>query len=248
MSRLASLHGPSAPSTTPVPPQSASPSSRRTPKRNTSRASPAPESPQPQGPTESPFHRKLRSILRDVAGTVELWDEVALGEGLRAVKGVVDNGTELDNALASNTDHRSFIATSKVQATNVHLKALDVILSNHRKLFRELVADVNALEAVVISTAAARGPLFLQTPVWLSWTPEDFLNSLTPFPKRYHRSLATVRECVEMLKNPEMTWEEGRDVVIAWASQRELEPEGIELGWKELNDIFEVEVRGWSDG
>ncbi|KZO99431.1 hypothetical protein CALVIDRAFT_561291 [Calocera viscosa TUFC12733] len=248
MSRLASLHGPSIPSSNPVSPQStSSPSSRRTPKRISSRASPAPESPQ-LAPAESPFHRKLRSTLRDIAGYVESWNELALGEGLRAAKGVVDNGTELDNALVTNADHRSFIATPKIRAINAHLKTLDGLPTKFNKLFRQIVASVDALESLVVSTAAARGPLFLQTPVWLTWTPENFLNAVLPLPRRYHQSLITMQECVVKLKDPDIAWEEGRDVVRAWAAQRELQAGGVQMGWKELNEVLEVEVRGWNDG
>jgi len=179
---------------------------------------------------------------------VESWDEIILGEGLRDAKGVVDNGTELDNALASNPYHRSFIATPKVHAINAHLKMLDALLPRLEKLFRQLVANVEALESVVVSTAASRGPLFLQTVVWLSWTPEHFLNVILPLPTRYHQSLVTICEGIEKLKDPEMTWEEGKDVVQAWAGQRDLHPEGVELQWNEVEDVFKVEVRGWGDG
>ncbi|EJT98440.1 hypothetical protein DACRYDRAFT_57484 [Dacryopinax primogenitus] len=232
MSRLASLHGPSTPSSSP---------------RNVSRGSPVPDSPQ-AAPIESPFHRKLRSSLRDIAGAIEGWDEMVLGEGLRAVKGVVDNGTALDNALASNPNHRSFIATPRIQAINAHLKTLNALCWRLEKQFRLLTMSVDALESLIMSTAAARGPLFLRTPVWISWTPEHFLNALLSLPRRYHQSLITISQCVEKLKDPDISWDEGKDAVQTWADQREIRAKADELDWTEIEEIFVVEVRGWADG
>lgn len=103
MSRLASLRGPSAPS---------SPSSRSQPLAAQASALPhtslassfssTPHSPpaktplQPASVDPSPQHRKMRAVLVEVERTLRDWEAVVRSDGGKAGKGLIDARTELE--------------------------------------------------------------------------------------------------------------------------------------------------------
>lgn len=99
MSRLASLKGPSSPSPNPAKGQKARQSPAKSP--NSKRDSPGPSiydrlEPDTSSPSESTYHRKLRSILLDIRGVVKTWNDLVLVDGLKAAKALVDARTELE--------------------------------------------------------------------------------------------------------------------------------------------------------
>jgi hypothetical protein len=82
-SRLASFHGPSTPSSSPVQKHK----SQRTPSSPSSHDRPA---------AESPFHRKTRTLLLEIKTLTDTWDDLVVFDGLRTVKGLIDCRTELE--------------------------------------------------------------------------------------------------------------------------------------------------------
>lgn len=83
-SRLASFRGPSSPSPNPVHARQSTPRS--------------PSSPSSLNvPPESPFHRKLRSLLLELRAVARTWDELVLIDGAKAAKSLVDTRTELES-------------------------------------------------------------------------------------------------------------------------------------------------------
>lgn len=106
MSRLASLKGPSSPSPNPVRGQKARQSPAKSPPQK--RGSPGPSiydrlEPDTTPPTESTYHRKLRTILLELRGVVKTWNDLVLVDGLKAAKGLVDARTELEYVEPSLT-------------------------------------------------------------------------------------------------------------------------------------------------
>jgi hypothetical protein len=81
MSRLASFRGPSSPSVSPV--RAKQPSVPSSPSRV----------------SESTFHRKIRTLLQELRGIAQSWDNLVLVDGLRAAKSLVDARTELEYVL-----------------------------------------------------------------------------------------------------------------------------------------------------
>lgn len=79
MSRLASFRGPSTPSKSPAQHRQAS----------------APSSPSAR-PIDSPFHRKLKTLLKELQSITETWDDLVLIDGAKAAKLLVDSRTELE--------------------------------------------------------------------------------------------------------------------------------------------------------
>ena len=80
--RLASFKGPSTPNASPV----------KQPKSSGK----APAS--PARPTESTYHRKVRTLLQELRTVTENWDDIVLVDGLKAAKSLVDARTELEYA------------------------------------------------------------------------------------------------------------------------------------------------------
>ena len=83
-SRLKSFHGPSTPSSSPA--QHKLPNSPASPSRL----------------TESTFHRKTRTLLRELRSVTETWDELVLIDGLKAAKELVDTRTDLEYGISDN--------------------------------------------------------------------------------------------------------------------------------------------------
>lgn len=89
MSRLASL----APAVTP--------NRAQTPTRDIG-GSPAPASPRtPRGATpsravETTHHRMIKLIINEFRSVFKTWDELVLVDGVRAGKGCIDAGTEME--------------------------------------------------------------------------------------------------------------------------------------------------------
>jgi hypothetical protein len=77
MSRLASFHGPSTPSPSPV--------------QHKPKSSPA----SPSRLTESTYHRKTRTLLQELRSITQTWDDLMLVDGLKAAKSLVDTRTDL---------------------------------------------------------------------------------------------------------------------------------------------------------
>src|SRR5580692_2165133 len=77
--RLASFHGPSTPSSSPVK-QAQSPS----------------KSTQAAKPTASTYHRKVRASLQELRVVCHTWDDLVRKDGLRAVRELTDARTDLE--------------------------------------------------------------------------------------------------------------------------------------------------------
>jgi hypothetical protein len=76
--------------------QSLQSSSSSSPSRHT-RASPPPSSPStvPYPQDTTTYHRKLRALLNEVRSSMGVWDEL-VGDGWKASKGLIDEGTEIE--------------------------------------------------------------------------------------------------------------------------------------------------------
>lgn len=69
-----------------------------TPQRSRSSPSPSP-SPAPASPLkplETTHHRMLKLVIGEVRNVINTWDEIILHDGMRAGKGCIDEGTEME--------------------------------------------------------------------------------------------------------------------------------------------------------
>ncbi|KAG8900207.1 hypothetical protein FRC01_010220 [Tulasnella sp. 417] len=181
MSRLSSLKGPSSPSPNPVKGQKARQSPAKSP---TSKRDPQGPSlydrlePDKTPPTESTYHRKLRTYLLDLRVAVKTWNDLVLVDGIKAAKGLVDARTELDNSLAalpSDVQPRLRLVTPKLAVMDARLDDLQGVLLRLHKQFKKMSSLVDAVESLVVEAYKTKGWTWVsEEPLWLTWTLERF--------------------------------------------------------------------------
>ena len=84
--RLASFNGPSTPTSSPVRAQQL-PSTPQSPSRNRD--------------VETPYHRKVRSLLQDVQNITRTWDALVKIDGRKAITELTDTRTDLEWVIRS---------------------------------------------------------------------------------------------------------------------------------------------------
>lgn len=80
--RLASFHGPSTPTSSPV---------------SQIKKSGTPAS--PSRASDASIHRKFRTLLLELRSIANTWDDIVLVDGLKAARTLVDSRTELECVL-----------------------------------------------------------------------------------------------------------------------------------------------------
>lgn len=83
-SRLASFHGPSTPTSSPV----------QHKQRESTPTSPS----RSRALLESTYHRKVRSSFQEIRAITETWDDLVLLDGLKAASQLINTRTELESA------------------------------------------------------------------------------------------------------------------------------------------------------
>ncbi|KAG9041394.1 hypothetical protein FS837_012324 [Tulasnella sp. UAMH 9824] len=197
MSRLASLKGPSSPSPNPVKGQKGRQSPAKSP---TSKREPQGSSlydrlePDKSSPTESTYHRKLRTYLLELKVVVKTWNDLVLVDGVKAAKGLVDARTELDNSLAalpSDVQPRLRLVTPKLAVMDARLDDLQGVLLRLHKQFRKMSGLVDAVESLVIEAAKTKGWTWVsEEPLWFTWSLERFGQTSTA---RFDSKLRLIR-------------------------------------------------------
>ncbi|KAI6151106.1 hypothetical protein BKA82DRAFT_1008209 [Pisolithus tinctorius] len=227
--RLASFHGPSTPTSSPIP-QPRQPGTPASP----SRAS------------ENTIHRKVRTLLQELRSLSHAWDDLVLVDGLRAVRTLVDTRTELDNALAllaPGSLPRSPIVGPKLAMMEKCIVQLDSVLTKLQKNLRRMGTVVDNLEALYHEAQKTKGPKWCkEEPLWLSWSIEKFVLSMGDITTPYHRSLVLLTDLVNKLRSHSLAFEASRDIVNQWVEQPYLEENGWDVQWE---DLCAAEVEKW---
>ncbi|KDQ60629.1 hypothetical protein JAAARDRAFT_123903 [Jaapia argillacea MUCL 33604] len=226
--RLASFRGPSTPTASPV--QNQQPSSPASPSRT----------------TESTYHRRTRLLLQELRACTITWDDLVLVDGLKAAKSLVDNRTELDNALAlipagKQPNHR--LVGPRISIMEKRISELDIVVSKLKKQFQRMNTLVDTMESILYEAQKAKGWRWAQEePLWTTWTLEKFVSTLPQILKPYHRSLTMHIEIVSTLRPHTVSFETSRDALERWQSQPWLETGSWDETWEE---ICSVEIDRW---
>ncbi|KAI6129055.1 hypothetical protein EDD17DRAFT_1654389 [Pisolithus thermaeus] len=227
--RLASFHGPSTPTSSPV-------SQPRHP------GTPA----SPSRASETTIHRKTRTLLQELRSLSHAWDDIVLIDGLKAARTLVDTRTELDNAvavLAPGTLPRSPIAGPKLALMEKCIVQLDTVLTKLQKNLRRMGTIVDSLEALYHEAQTTKGPKWCkEEPLWLSWSLEKFVLSIGVITTPYHRSLVLLDGLVNQLRSHSLSFEASRLIINQWIEQPYLVENGWDAQWE---DICAVEVEKW---
>ncbi|KIJ44204.1 hypothetical protein M422DRAFT_60062 [Sphaerobolus stellatus SS14] len=227
MSRLASFKGPSAPSQSPI------------------RAQPPSNPSSPSRPTESTFHRKARTLLREIDNVAQTWDELVLIDGMRAAQSLVDTRTELDNELTTlPTGSLPPVGTVylRIQLMEKRLADLNALLSKLQKQFDKMVNLVDGMEAMVFEAHKTKGWKWVhEEPLWCTWTLEKFATELPSILPAYQHEMVELTELVDGLRSHDTPFERSRDILAKWVAQ----PHTRTQGWSEWEDLCSVEVERW---
>ncbi|KAF8078125.1 hypothetical protein FPV67DRAFT_1557527 [Lyophyllum atratum] len=226
-SRLASFRGPSTPTASPV--QVRQVTSPGSPSRS----------------TESTYHRKIRAFLQELRSITETWDDLVLIDGLKAAKSLVDARTDLDNEIALLPDRqpRSVLVGPKLDFMEKCLADLDTVISKLQKQFRRMNAAIENMETVVFEAHKIKGWQWVhEEPLWVTWSLERFVSSVSSVLVPYHRSLNFHTELVNTLRSHSISFEDSRTAISKWVQQPWLEDDGWDARWE---DICAVEVERW---
>ncbi|KAI6117557.1 hypothetical protein EDD16DRAFT_1002727 [Pisolithus croceorrhizus] len=246
--RLASFHGPSTPTSSPV-------SQPRHP------GTPA----SPSRASETTIHRKARTLLQELRSLSHAWDDVVLVDGLNAARTLVDTRTELNNAFAVHAPGslpRSPIVGPKLAVMEKCIVQLDTVLTKlvripfmnafsgqslscdqQQKNLRRMGTVVDNLEALYHEAQKTKGPKWCkEEPLWLSWSLEKFVLSIGSITTPYHRSLVLLDGLVNQLRSHSLSFETSRLIINQWIEQLYLVENGWDAQWE---DICAVEVEKW---
>ncbi|KDQ10159.1 hypothetical protein BOTBODRAFT_164098 [Botryobasidium botryosum FD-172 SS1] len=237
-SRLASFRGPSSPSPNPV---------RARQQQQQPHTPRSPSSPSTgHAAAESPFHRKLRSLLLELRAAACTWDDLVLVDGAKAAKSLVDTRTELDNALAllpSGTQPTARIVGPKLDAMEVRTAQLRAVLSKLEKQFTKMASLVDSAELILTEASKAKGWQWVHgEPLWCTWSLEKFVTSLPALLPPYHRSLHLHKDLFEELRDYDSPFEASRAALSHWVGQPWLAEDGWTCAWE---DLCAVEVDRW---
>ncbi|CAK5279716.1 unnamed protein product [Mycena citricolor] len=261
--RLASFKGPSTPNSSPVSPKTTkSPKARSNQNTNFPPPSPVPDS--PSRAVESTYHRKIRSALYELRALSETWDDLAVVDGLKAARALVDGRTELDNALTAIPDGlpRSRLLGPKISQMELRLVELNVVLKKlarslrissatigtyagfvQRAIFRRMCATIDGLDALLIEAHRTKGAQWTtQEPLWVTWSVDRFVSTLPNVLIPYHRALHAYAALVDTLRNHALPFDEARKAIADWSEQTGLNDDGWTGTWEGL---CAAEVGGW---
>ncbi|PPQ64009.1 hypothetical protein CVT24_009383 [Panaeolus cyanescens] len=226
-SRLASFHGPSTPTASPV-----------SYKPQNSPASPSRQ-------TESTIHRKTRTLLQEIRSAAETWDDLVLVDGVKAIKELIDTRTDLENALRLVPDRkpRQALVTPKLDTMDACIVRLEATLLKLQKQFLKMNKAIDMLEIVLQDAYKTKGWEWVQSePLWMTWPLEKFVTEIPSLLPAYHRSLDLHNQLVNRLRSHTIKFEESRQILDKWIEQPWLQEDGWDNRWE---DICDVEVEKW---
>jgi hypothetical protein len=227
--RLASFHGPSTPTSSPV----------SQVKKSVTPASPSRAS-------DASIHRKFRTLLHELRSIANTWDDIVLVDGLKTARTLVDSRTELDNALAmvpAGTQPGSIMVSPKLDVMDECITLLDSVLMKLSKLLRRMSTVLDNMEALMFEAERLKGFQWChEEPLWVSWPIEKFVLSLSELTTPYHRSLTLHKELVDTLRSHTVSFEDSRKAINQWVEQPFLRDDGWNAKWE---DLCEAEVEKW---
>ncbi|PAV23554.1 hypothetical protein PNOK_0062200 [Pyrrhoderma noxium] len=230
--RLASFNGPSTPTSSPVRAQQL-PSTPQSPSRNRD--------------VETPYHRKVRSLLQDVQNITRTWDALVKIDGRKAITELTDTRTDLDNVLGlvpDQTHPHTRLVGPRLDIMERCIHDLDSIISKLRKQFSKLNLIMDNFEELVHEAHKLKGWAWVQSePLWCTWTLERFATKMPDLLPPYHRSLQVHTEMVESLRSHSISFEESRKILAKWVAQTYLESDEWVAEWE---DICAAEIERWN--
>ncbi|WVR05727.1 hypothetical protein IAU60_002751 [Kwoniella sp. DSM 27419] len=215
-----------------------------TPSRARSRTaspSPAPSpGPSPSQTTETTHHRMLKLVLAEVRKILKTWDELIILDGFKAAKGCIDESTEMDNILLVDRPERPEIVPH-LSALYAHRAQLSQTLKKLDNNLFKLTALVDQADKILFAAYQREGNdfVFLE-PLWLTWTLEQFVNSLSDQISVHNLHLAQLTSLANILLDSTTNFDDAKLTLEHWRD--------ISLGGERFNaardweELIELEL------
>ncbi|WVF70731.1 hypothetical protein IAT40_005524 [Kwoniella sp. CBS 6097] len=223
----------------------------QTPSRARSRASASPSpgpgsvagaAPSPSRTTETTHHRMLKLVLAEVRKILKTWDELVIVDGFKACKGCIDEATEMENILAVDRPERPEV-TPHLAALYTHREALQSTLKKLDNNLYKLTALADQADKVLFAAHQRESYDFVFfEPLWLSWTLERFVNSLSPLISAHTTHLSSLISISQVITNLDTSFDDAKLALEHWRD--------IALGgerWnaaREWEGLVELELAG----
>ncbi|BEI94866.1 uncharacterized protein CcaverHIS019_0704470 [Cutaneotrichosporon cavernicola] len=213
--------------------QSLSTPSRRS--RASPSPSPAPVSPRPASETSN--HRYLRLVLSEIKNVLSTWDDILLQDGLKAGKGCIDEATEMDNILTIEDGPERPRIGPHLEALGEARSGLRATLSKLDKLLLKLSKLIEQAETLLLEAYSKQ-----QGPMWLTWTLEDFVDSIPPLLSSHNGELVELTKISSILLDPSTKFEAARAALERW---RDLGKGGERwCAAREWEEMVDLEIGG----
>lgn len=120
---------------------------------------------------------------------------------------------------------------------------LDAVIDKLQKQFRRLNILIETLESILVETCKSKGWKWVhEEPLWITWSLEKLVTSISDIVIPYHRSLHSHIGIVDTLRSHSVSYEDSKDAVNTWVAQPWLQEDGWKARWE---DICSAEVEGW---
>ncbi|ODN84165.1 hypothetical protein, variant [Cryptococcus amylolentus CBS 6039] len=214
-----------------------------TPSRSRSSPSPSP-SPAPATPlrqTETTHHRMLKLVITEVKNVIKTWDEIIILEGYKAAKGCIDETTEMDNLLdVEEKPERPEIGPhlSDLYGHRVALQAAMAKLDNNLGKLNQLADQAD--KVLLGACSRETSDFVFVEPLWLTWTLEHFVNSISSLIPLHTSHLAELTIITTTILDPATSFDDAKYSIEAW---RDLASGGERWdGVREWEDLIELEL------
>ncbi|OCF33320.1 hypothetical protein I316_05061 [Kwoniella heveanensis BCC8398] len=186
----------------------------QTPSWTRSRASASPSpgpgaGPSPSRKTETTHHRMLKLVLAEVRKVLKTWDELVIVDGFKACKGCIDEATEMEPERPEVTPHLTALYTHR-EALQSTLKKLD------NNLYK-LTALADQADKVLFAAYHRENHDFVFVePLWLSWTLETFVNSLSPLISAHTAHLSSLNSIANTITDLDTSFDDAKLALEHW--------------------------------
>ncbi|WVQ97103.1 hypothetical protein IAU59_004213 [Kwoniella sp. CBS 9459] len=189
----------------------------QTPSRSRSRASASPSpGPSPSRAAETTHHRMLKLVLAEVRKIMKTWDELVIVDGFKACKGCIDEATEMENILAVDRPERPEV-TPHLTALYTHREALQSTLKKLDNNLYKLTALADQADKVLFAAYQRENHDFVFVePLWLSWTLECFVNSLSPLISTHTIHLSSLNSLASTITNLDTSFDDAKLALEHW--------------------------------
>ncbi|KAK8865783.1 hypothetical protein IAR55_000930 [Kwoniella newhampshirensis] len=207
--------------------------------RNSQSPSPSPAQSPSLQPTETTHHRMLKLVLAEIRNVLRTWDELVMIDGFKAAKGCVDEATEMDNLIGVDERPERPEIGPHLASLYTHRIALKTVLTKLDNNLGKLNTLADQAEKILFAACQREGMDFVFIePLWLTWTLEQFINSLSPLISLHTSHLATINTLSSTILDPSTSFDDARFTLEAY---RDIATGGERYQstreWEELIDL-----------